>query len=123
MRHWLQLATRSWRAKPGRAVASLVAVALGVGTVVTMTSFYESIRRAISDQVVSHWLGNSHITVQSPGGHWGKVPQALAEPIAELDNVEAVTARLLRRVNVLIHDPGARGRGHEDTKPRAQASG
>lgn len=100
MRHWLQLVTRSWRAKPGRAAASMIAVALGVGTVVTMTSFYESIRHAIFDQVVTHWLGNSHITIQSPGGHWGKVPQALADPIAELDNVEAVTTRLRRRVNL-----------------------
>jgi putative ABC transport system permease protein len=100
MRHWLQLATRSWRAKPGRTAASLVAVALGVGTVVTMTSFYESIRHAVSDQMVNHWLGNSHVTVQSPGGHWGKVPQALADPIAGLDNVAAVTLRLCRRVNL-----------------------
>ncbi len=118
MRHWLQLATRSWRAKPGRVSASLLAVALGVGTVVTMTSFYESIRHAVSDQVVSHWLGNSHITVQSPGGHWGKVRQGLAEPISQLDNVEAVTTRLLRRVNLLrwaadSARPGAESPGKE----------
>ncbi len=116
MRHWLQLATRSWRTKPGRAIASLVAVALGVGTVVTMTSFYESIRHAISDQVVSHWLGNSHITVQAPGGHWGKVPQALAEPIAELDNVAAVTTRLLRRVNL-------RRTAESDAEPKRDRKG
>jgi len=113
MRNWLQLATRSWRAKPGRTTASLVAVALGVGTVVTMTSFYESIRHAISDQVVTHWLGNSHITVQSPGGHWGKVPQVLTEPIAELDNVAAVTARLMRRVDLRIPRDEARGKRQE----------
>ncbi|MCP4592245.1 MAG: ABC transporter permease, partial [bacterium] len=108
MRHWLQLATRSWRAKPGRTAASLVAVALGVGTVVTMTAFYESISHAITDQVVTHWLGNTHVTVQSPGGHWGRVPQALADPIAQLDNVEAVTPRLARRVN-LLHPPSRSG--------------
>ena len=28
MRHWWQLATRSWRAKPGRAVASTAAIAV-----------------------------------------------------------------------------------------------
>ncbi len=56
MRHWLQLATRSWRAKPGRTVASLVSIALGVGTVVAITGFYESIRQAIAEQVVERWL-------------------------------------------------------------------
>ena len=36
MRRWWQLATRNWRTRPGRAVASVLSVALGVGTVVAI---------------------------------------------------------------------------------------
>ena len=106
MRHWLQLATRNWRAKPGRAVASTLAVALGVGTVVSITSFYESVRQAISDQVVTHWVGRSHLSVEPPLGHWGHVDQALAEPLATDNNVAHVTYRLKRVVAAILSEPG-----------------
>ena len=54
-RLWL-LAIANWWASPGRTSAAIVSVALGVATVVTITSFYETARRAISDEVVGHWL-------------------------------------------------------------------
>lgn len=107
MRHWLQLATRNWRAKPGRAVAAVAAIALGVGTVVSVTCFYESVRRAVTDQVVTHWLGNSHLTVEPPLGHWGRVRQSLAEPLARVQNVKHVTCRLKRAITVRLSRPGA----------------
>ncbi|HUU82525.1 MAG TPA: FtsX-like permease family protein [Phycisphaerae bacterium] len=109
MRHWLQLATRNWSAKPGRAIASTAAIAIGVGTVVSVTCFYESVRRAITDQVVNNWLGKSHLTVEPPLGHWGNVTQSLAEPLAELDNVALVTYRL-KRAMTLIRFPEGGGR-------------
>ncbi len=105
MRHWLQLATRNWRAKPGRAIASTVAIALGVGTVVSITCFYESVRRAVTDQVVNNWLGNSHLTVEPPLGHWGHVQQSLAEPLGDIDNVAEVTYRLRRAMTVTVSAP------------------
>ncbi len=106
MRHWLHLATRNWRAKPGRAIASTLAVALGVGTVVSITCFYESVRQAIADQVVNHWVGKSHLTVEPPLGHWGQVDQALAEPLAAVDNVARVSYRLKRVVTAIYSEPG-----------------
>ncbi len=107
MRHWLHLATRNWRAKPGRALASTLAVALGVGTVVSVTCFYESVRQAITDQVVNNWVGKSHLTIEPPLGHWGRVDQALAEPLAKVPNVAQVTYRLKRVVSAVYSAPGA----------------
>ncbi len=98
MRRWWQLATRNWWASPGRAAAAVVSVALGVATVVVITSFYETARRAITSEVVSRWLGSAHLSVQPAGAHWGRLEADLAGPIAELDNVRHVTARLRRRM-------------------------
>lgn len=102
MHHWLQLATRSWQAKPGRAIASIVAIALGVGTVVSITCFYASIRQSIADQVVNTWLGRSHLTVEPPLGHWGHVDQALTVPLAKLNNVAKVAPKLKRVVTAVL---------------------
>ena len=107
MRHWLQLATRNWRVKPGRAIASIAAIALGVGTVVSVTCFYESVRRAITDQVVTNWLGNSHLTIEPPLGHWGHIKQNLVGPLSRVDNVAHVTCRLKRAMTVMLSRPGA----------------
>ena len=98
MRHWLQLATRNWRAKPGRALAVVMAVALGAGTVITVTSIYASVEATIGEQIVEHWLGKSHLSVESPRGHWGSVDQSLVPEIAKLKDVEQVTARLKTRM-------------------------
>ncbi|MHC4089002.1 MAG: FtsX-like permease family protein [Planctomycetota bacterium] len=102
MRHWLQLVTRSWRTKPSRAIASTAAIALGVGTVVSVTCFYESVRRAVTDQVVTNWLGKSHLSIEPPLAHWGRVDQSLAVPLAGLSNVQHVTYRLKRHLTVVL---------------------
>ncbi len=69
MRHWLQLATRSWRIKPARSLLAVLAVALGVGVVVWVTCCYESVRRSI-DQTVLDWIGRSHVIVEPRAGVW-----------------------------------------------------
>ncbi len=104
MRHWLQLATKNWRAKPGRAAGIATAIALGVGTVVWVTSTYESARRSISDQVVDRWVGKSHLSIESALGHWGHIDAGMESLAASLDDVRSVTARLRRRLQL---SPGA----------------
>ena len=102
-RMW-QLATRNWSASIGRTLASILSVALGVGTVVTITSFYETARRAIEREVVTHWLGTAHLSIHPLGAHWGSLDAALAEPIKRLDNVQHVSTRLKRRMRYLRYD-------------------
>lgn len=96
-----RLATGNWSASPGRTAAIVLSVALGVGTVVIITSFYETTRRAITEEVVDRWLGSAHITVHPPGAHWGAMDASLTEALAELDNVRHVTARLQRRMRLI----------------------
>jgi putative ABC transport system permease protein len=102
MPYWLLLSTRNWRTKPGRAIAAVTAIALGVGTVVWVTCSYESVRQSIADQVGSNWLGRAHLSVESVTGHWGRVEQNLVAPIARLPGVQAVSARLKRRSSLLL---------------------
>ncbi|HEY3243512.1 MAG TPA: FtsX-like permease family protein [Phycisphaerae bacterium] len=102
MPYWLLLSTRNWRTKPGRAIAAMTAIALGVGTVVWVTCSYESVRRSIADQVGTNWLGKAHLSVESVTGHWGRVEQKLVEPIARLPGVQAVSPRLKRRSSLLL---------------------
>ena len=61
-----QLAIRNWSVNPGRTIGCGLAVALGVAVVVVITSFYETTRRAVTDELVKHWLGTAHLTVQLP---------------------------------------------------------
>ena len=96
---WL-LATRSWSASPGRTIACAVSVALGVCIVVSITALYETARDAIVREVITRWLGSAHLTVYPPGGHWGTLDAAVASPLAKLDNVQHVTARLRRRMRL-----------------------
>jgi ABC-type lipoprotein release transport system permease subunit len=103
MRHWWQLGTRNWRVRPGRAVAAVLSVALGVATVVIVTAFYETARRAVTDEVVANWVGTAHLSVEPPGAHWGELDLSLMEPISELPNVKQVTARFKHRM-YLVHD-------------------
>jgi putative ABC transport system permease protein len=100
MRHWLQLATRNWRDRPGRAAAIALAVALGVATVVTVTSIYAAVERTIGEQVVDRWVGRTHLSVEAPRGHWGNVDAALAPLIAEIPGVSGVTTRFKTRMLV-----------------------
>ncbi len=101
MRHWLQLATRNWRAKPGRTVAIVLAVMLGVGTVVAVSSLYASVEATISEQIVDNWLGHSHISIQSPSGHWGSIDENIAGKVAKIDGVIRVTARYKTRMQLI----------------------
>ena len=55
MRHWLQLATRNWRANPGRTIAIVLAVMLGVGTVVAVSSLYSSVEATIAERLRTDW--------------------------------------------------------------------
>ncbi|HSW44525.1 MAG TPA: FtsX-like permease family protein [Phycisphaerae bacterium] len=93
MRHWWQLGTRNWRAKPGRTAGAVGAIALGVGVVVWVTCAYESVRLALSDQVW-FWIGRSHLSVDSVYGEQGTVFQSIADEAAGLKNVAHVTYRL-----------------------------
>lgn len=101
MRHWLQLGTRSWRASPGRSFASVLAVALGVGAVVAITSLHESARHSITDRVVENWVGTAHLAIHPPGAHWGALSVSLADEIATLDNVATVNVRMVRRSYII----------------------
>ncbi|MCA9251321.1 MAG: ABC transporter permease [Phycisphaerales bacterium] len=101
MRHWLQLATRNWRANPGRTIAIVLAVMLGVGTVVAVSSLYSSVEATIAEQVVDNWLGHSHVSIQSPSGHWGSIDEGIAAQIAKLDGVVRVTSRYKTRMHLV----------------------
>lgn len=99
MKHWLQLASANWFARPGRAAATVTAIALGVGMVVWITSAYESVRRGVTDWVWD-WVGRSHISVESPLGKWGVVDARIADRIAKMPGVKYVTRRSWWRVYV-----------------------
>lgn len=100
-----RLATRNWSTSPARSLAAVLSVALGVAAVTIITSFYETARRAITEQVVNRWLGAAHLTVYPTGAHWGTLDASLAEVIARLDNVRHVTTRLTRRMRLLAPQP------------------
>lgn len=101
MRRWWQLGTRNWSVDRGPAVATVVVMALGVAIVLAITSFYESALTMIRREVVTRWLGESHLSIAPPGAHWGQLEAAFAEKVARIDGVREVTAKLIRRVVVL----------------------
>ncbi len=98
MRRWWQLATRNWWARPGRALAAILSVALGVGTVTAITGFYETASRAIEDEVVKNWVGTAHISIEPPGSHWGHMNAGLLDTIEQLEGIKHATIRLKRRM-------------------------
>ncbi len=100
MRQMLQLATRNSLASPSRTIAAILSVALGVATIVTITSYYETGRRAITEEVVHRWLGAAHLTIYPPGAHWGALDEDLADPIHALPGVKSVASRLIRRMKL-----------------------
>ena len=102
MRHWWLLATRNWSAKPGRSAAVVLAVALGVGTVITVVSIYLSVETAIGQRIVDNWVGRSNITIESPRGHWGSIRAGLADQVSALDNVAVTTSRYKSPMRVRI---------------------
>ncbi|MEP0841732.1 MAG: ABC transporter permease [Phycisphaerae bacterium] len=108
MRHWLQLGTRNWRVRPGRTACALAAIALGVGVVVWVTCAYESVRRALEDQVW-FWIGRAHLSVESVYGMYAVIPERIKEDVRADPNVAAVTARLKHGMVVLPLSAAASG--------------
>lgn len=100
-----RLATRNWWASPLRVAAIVLSVALGVAGLVVGTSGYETARRAITNQVVTRWLGAAHLTLFPAGAHWGALDSALAEPLSHLENLERITTRLTRRLTACAATP------------------
>lgn len=105
MRHWLQLGTRNWRAKPGRTALSTLAIALGVAVVVWVTGCYASVHRKI-EQVVLDWIGRAHIIVESRLGRWGLFSDALMPMVEALPEVRVVTARTIELMYAAKLAPG-----------------
>ena len=104
MRHWLQLGTRNWWAKPGRTAGALAAIALGTGVVVWVNCAYESVRLAIQNQV-QFWVGRSDISVESMYGPNGTVFESIAHDLKDpklFPNVDHVTDRL--RYEMMLHE-------------------
>ena len=98
MRHWSQIAIRNWRAKPGRTAGAVMAIALGVGVVVWVTSSYASVHQAIEQQVWT-WIGESDLTVESMLGYRGTIRQETAEHLAKFDDlIGTMTARYVPRM-------------------------
>ncbi len=118
MPHWLLLAIRNWRAKPGRSAGTLLAVALGVATVVWVTSSYESVRQTIDRQVVERWVGRSHISIESSLGHWGSIDQRLEEWVRRTDGVTHCTSRLRRRLSASAVVGNAEWAAGSDREPK-----
>jgi len=77
-------------------------VALGVATVVTVVSIYQSVEYAIGEQVMDNWVGRSDLNVQTPLGHWGNVDPRLADEIKTLPNVARLTVRFNTPMRVQI---------------------
>lgn len=102
MQPWSLLVIRNWQARPGRAMATTAAIALGVATVVWVTCSYESVRRSISEQVVDRWVGRSHLSVESTMGHWGTMDERIVPIMRSLEGVTHVTARLRRPMYLVI---------------------
>lgn len=100
MRPLWRLAIRNWSASPGRALAAVVAVALGVGIVVTLASFHETTRRLIEHEVAVNWLGSADLSIHPIGAHWGALDTSIVEALRKVDNVEIVSPRLKRRLYV-----------------------
>lgn len=92
MRHWLQLATRSWRTRPARSSLAVLSIALGVGVVVWVTCCYESVRHGVTE-VALQWIGRSHIVIEPAVGVWGDFDADVADRVERLDGIRHVTSR------------------------------
>ena len=92
MRHWLQLATRSWRTRSGRSALAVFAITLGVGVVVWVTGSYESVRRGVTN-VVLDWIGRTHVVVESSTGVWGLFDEQVRDWIDEIPGIAHITMR------------------------------
>ena len=93
MRHWLALAGRTWRTRWGRSLMATTAIALGVAVVVWVTCCYASMQSSLTEWV-HHWIGRSHVNIESAGGRWGQISTQVLHRVESLDIVERATARL-----------------------------
>lgn len=116
---WWQLATRSWRTRPGRTALTTLAVTLGVAVVVWVTCCYESVRQSIT-RVVLEWVGAAHVIVEPVEGVWAVFSSDLEPRIAALPGIVHTTVRTREFVNVL---PGRPDKGATTTRPDAAANG
>ncbi|TWT41061.1 Macrolide export ATP-binding/permease protein MacB [Phycisphaerae bacterium RAS1] len=110
MRHWSQLATRNWRVRSIRTLGAVAAIALGVGAVVWVTCCYESVRQTIVEWA-TRYVGESHISLESPLGKYDRFAQRVIEKITPLEDVELVAPQLVQRLRV-------RAATQEDLKTR-----
>ncbi len=95
---WLaRLALSHWRARPGRSLGALLAITIGVGAVIWVACCYESIRQSVY-RWSSGYIGNAHITINSPLGRFDQLPQRIVARLRELDNVLRVVPQLQQRL-------------------------
>lgn len=99
MRHWSQLATRNWRVRSTRTLGAVAAIALGVGAVVWVTCCYESVRQTIVEWA-TRYVGESHISLESPLGKYDRFAQRVIDRITPLAEVELVAPQLVQRLRV-----------------------
>lgn len=92
MRHWLQLAIRSWRTRAGRTALAIMSITLGVGVVVWVTCCYESVRRGVTN-VVLDWIGRSHVVIESTAGVWGFFDQDVRDWVRDVPGIAHDTVR------------------------------
>lgn len=97
MRHWSQLATRNWRVKRVRTAGTVLAIALGTGAIVWVTCCYESVRRTMLDWAAGY-IGDSHISIQSPMGKYDTLPERLVGKIEQVKGVAHVAPMLVQRL-------------------------
>jgi putative ABC transport system permease protein len=97
MRHWSQLVTKNWLARPIRSAGAVAALAIGTALVVWVTASFESIRLAVTEWAAGY-VGNSHVNVQSPLGKYGTISDRLIEPLSEIEAVAHAAPMLVRRI-------------------------
>lgn len=97
MRHWSQLATRNWRARPLRNAGAVLAIALGTAAVVWVSCCYESVRQTVLSWA-GGYIGNSHINVQSPIGKYDTIPERIVPRLEQVHGVDLVAPKLVQRL-------------------------
>jgi putative ABC transport system permease protein len=114
MRHWLQLATRNWRAKALRTLGAVAAITLGTASIVWVTSCYESVRRSVL-RWAGDYVGSAHVTVQSALGRYDQIPARLLDAIAKVEGVRTVNGRFVQRLHAVTVRRGELGARNEQT--------
>jgi len=79
----------------------VAAIALGTGVVVWVTCCYESVQTTIFAWA-EQYAGRSHISVESPVGKYGQIPQRLTRVLTAVPGVESMTERLILRLRAKV---------------------